>query len=299
MSDNDAGHAPASDSDRLLINEPAPDGDPSAGFLSHVVLAAAIRDSLTKLAPRAQFRNTVTFGVYVGSIFATGVGAAMALGGARGSALVLWIAAWLWLSILLTNLAEAVAEDWCKARAAALRSMGMNVYAKRLVGSNRSEYRLVEAGTLRRADVVLVEANDIIPADGTVIEGAASVSGGAVTGESAPVLRAADRNLSFVRRGTLVLSDWLVVRVRSREGFFDPMVTISEGTRRHRTAYEIAASILLPTATIAFLFGIAMLSHPTGEGSGGVLEFSALAALLVCAIPITIRCGPQISPQAA
>jgi potassium-transporting ATPase ATP-binding subunit len=289
MSDNSAGRAPASDSDRRVINEPVPGGDPSATFLSRAVIAAAIRDSWQKLAPRAQFRNTLTFGVYVGSIFATGVGAVMAFGGARGSAFVLSIAVWLWLSILFTNFAEAIAEDWCKARAAALRSMGMNVYAKRLLGSDRSEFRLVEASTLRRGDVVLVEANDIIPADGTVIEGAASVSEGEVTGESAPVLRAVDRNLSFVRRGTHVLSDWLVVRVRSREGFFDPMVTISEGTRRTRAASEIALWILLPTATIAYLFGIALVSHPTSVGSGGVLEFSALAALLVWAIPITIR----------
>jgi K+-transporting ATPase ATPase B chain len=289
MSDNDAGHVPASDSDRRIVNEPVPGSDPSAGFLSRVVVAAAIRDSLTKLAPRAQFRNTLTFGVYVGGIFATGVGVGMSFGGGRGSAFVLAIAAWLWLSILLANFAEAIAEDWCKARATALRSLGMNGYAKRLLGSDRSEYRLVEAGTLRRGDVVLVEANDIIPADGTVIEGAASVSEGEVTGESAPVLRAADRNLSFVRRGTHVLSDWLVVRVRSREGFFDPMVTISEGTRRSRAASEIVLSILLPMATLAYLLGFALRSHPTGVRSGGVLEFSALAALVVCAIPITVR----------
>src|SRR5580658_4581891 len=243
MSDNNAGRVPANDNDRQVPNEPLPDGDPSAGFLRRTLITAATRDSLKKLAPHAQFRNTLTFGVYVGSIFATGVGIAMAFGATRGSAFILSIAAWLWLSILLTDFAEAIAEEWYKARAAALRSIGMNVYAKRLLGSNRSEYRLVEAGTLRRGDVVLVEANDIIPADGTVIEGAASVSEGEVTGESAPVLRAADRNLSFVRRGTRVLSDWLVVRVRSREGFFDPMVTISEGIRRTRTTSEISLSI--------------------------------------------------------
>jgi K+-transporting ATPase ATPase B chain len=288
MSDNNAGRAPANDNDRQVPNEPLPDGDPSAGFLGRTLITAATRDSLKKLAPHAQFRNTLTFGVYVGSIFATGVGIAMAFGATRGSAFILSIAAWLWLSILLTDFAEAIAEEWYKARAAALRSIGMNVYAKRLLGSNRSEYRLVEAGTLRRGDVVLVEANDIIPADGTVIEGAASVSEGEVTGESAPVLRAADRNLSFVRRGTRVLSDWLVVRVRSREGFFDPMVTISEGIRRTRTTSEISLSILLPAVTIAYLSGIALLSHPT-HGPGGVLPFSALAALVVWAIPNAIR----------
>jgi K+-transporting ATPase ATPase B chain len=162
------------------------------------------------------------------------------------------------------------------------------MHAKRLLGSNRREYRLVEAGTLRRGDLVLVEANDIIPADGTVIEGAASVSEGAVTGESAPVLRAVRRDCSFVRRGTRVLSDWLVVRVRSREGFFDPMVTIWEGTRGSGTPQEIVWSMLLATAPIAFLLSIAPLA-PTSAGAGGVLALSALVALLVCSIPITTR----------
>jgi potassium-transporting ATPase ATP-binding subunit len=166
---------------------------------------------------------------------------------------------------------------------------GGHVQAKQLLGANRRDYRLVEAGALRRGDVVLVEADDIIPADGTVIEGAASVSEAAVTGESAPVLRAADRHLSFVRRGTHVLSDWLVVRVRSREGFFDPMATISEGARSPRTPQELALSILLPTVTIAFLLGTVSLSHSTSGGSAADLGFSALVALAVCSIPITIR----------
>src|ERR1019366_2118467 len=227
-------------------------GDPSTGFLSRAIVSAAMRDSLAKLAPRVQFRNPVTLGVYVGSIFTTIIGLAtafVATDGGRRAAFVLAIAAWLWLSVLLANFAESVAAEWGKARAATLRSMGRNLYAKRLLGTNRSEYRLVEAGTLRRGDLVLVEANDIIPADGTVIEGAASVSEGEVTGESAPVLRAPRRDLSFVRRGTHVLSDWLVVRVRSREGFFDPMVTIAEVKRRSRTPQEIAVSILLAAAT--------------------------------------------------
>jgi K+-transporting ATPase ATPase B chain len=212
----------------------------------------------------------------------------IATDGGRRAAFVLAIAAWLWLSVLLANFAESVAAEWGKARAATLRSMGRNVYAKRLLGTNRSDYRLVEAGALRRGDVVLVEANDIIPADGTVIDGAASVSEGAVTGESAPVLRAAGRDFSSVRRGTRVLSDWLIVRVRSREGFFDPMVTIWEGTRGSGTPQEIVWSMLLATAPIAFLLSIAPLA-PTSAGAGAVLALSALVALLVCSIPITTR----------
>jgi K+-transporting ATPase ATPase B chain len=239
-----------------------------------------------------QFRNSATLGVYVGSIFTTIVGilaAFNATDGAWRAEFILAIAAWLWLSILLANFAEAVAVEWAKARAATLRSMGGQLHAKRLLGSNRREYCLVDADTLRRGDVVLVEANDIIPADGTVIEGAASVSEAAVTGESAPVLRSAGPEFSFVRCGAHVLSDWLVVRVRSREGFFDPIVTISEVTRRSRTPHEIALSMVLVTATIAFLLGVAPLSHSPNADSGGVLALSALIALLVCSIPITVR----------
>jgi K+-transporting ATPase ATPase B chain len=257
--------------------------------LNRAIASAALRNSLAKLAPRVQLRNPVTLGVYVGSIFTTLVGVAMSFGGARRSALAIAIAACLWVSVLLANFVEALAEAWYRARAAMLQSMGGRMQAKQLLGSNRSDYRLVEAGALRRGDVVLVEADDIIPADGTVIEGVASVSEAAVTGESAPVLRAADRHSSFVRRGTHVLSDWLVVRVRSREGFFDPMVTISEGARSSRTLWEIALSMLLPTATIAFLFGTVALSNSTSGGPGAVLAFSAAVALVVCSIPITVR----------
>jgi K+-transporting ATPase ATPase B chain len=273
------------------VNGTVPGGDPPTSLLSRAIVSAAIRNSLTKLVPRVQFRNPVTLGVYVASIFTTIFGLATAVGatdGARRAAFVLAIAAWLWLSVLLANFAESVAAEWGKARAATLRSMGRNLYAKRLLGTNRSEYRLVEAGTLRRGDLVLVEANDIIAADGTVIEGAASVSEGAVTGESAPVLRAVRRDVSYVSRGTRVLSDWLVVRVRSREGFFDPMVTIWEGARGSGTPQEIVLSMLLATAPIAFLLSIAPLA-PRSAGAGGVLALSALVALLVCSIPITTR----------
>jgi potassium-transporting ATPase ATP-binding subunit len=277
-----SGRSPENDRKGQIMNATA--------LLSRPIVFAAIRDSLAKLAPRVQLRNPVTLGVYVGSIFTTIIGLAMAFGttdGAGRAAFVLAIAAWLWLSVLLANFAEAVAEDWFKARAATLRSIGGNAYAKQMIGPNRREYRLVEAGTLRRGDVVLVEANDIIPADGTVIEGAASVSEGAVTGESAPVVRTTDRHLSFVRCGTHVLSDWLVVRVRSREGFFDPMITVSETTGGSRR--EIALSMALATATIVFLLAIAPLADSMSAGPGGVLALSALVALLVGSIPIITR----------
>jgi potassium-transporting ATPase ATP-binding subunit len=247
------------------------------------MILAAFLDSLTKLDPRVQIRNSTTFGLYVGSIVTTIVGLA------SRTAFMLEIAAWLWLSVLVANFADAIAVAWAKARAARLGSIGGPTQAKRLLGTNRNHYCLVDAGTLHRGDLVLVEANDIMPADGTVIDGAASVGEGAVTGESAPVLRSAGPQLSSVRCGTQVLSDWLVVRVRSREGFFDPMISISEVTGHSRTPLEMALVMLLVAATITFLLGVAPLSHISRAGAGGVLALSALVALLACALPIATR----------
>jgi K+-transporting ATPase ATPase B chain len=209
--------------------------------------------------------------------------------GAGPAAFVLAVAAWLWLSLLLANFANTIAVQWAKARAARLCSTEGHLQAKRLLGTDRSEYHPVDAGTLRRGDIVLVEAHDIIPADGTVVDGAASVSEAAVTGESAPVLRSVDPHLSSVRCGTHVLSDWLVVRVRSREGFFDPILTISELTARSRTPRAIAMSMLLVAATLMFLLGIGPLSRYPARPSGSTVGLSALVAFLVCSIPITTR----------
>jgi K+-transporting ATPase ATPase B chain len=258
--------------------------------LSRAVVFSLLRDSLVKLAPRAQLQNPATLGVYVGSILTTIIGLVTVFGatdGMRRATFSLALAAWLWLSLLMASFAEAMAVEKARARAAR-RSTG-SMQAKRLLGANRSEYRLVDVATLHRGDVVLVEADDTMPADGTVIEGAASVSEAAVTGESAPVLRAAGSTSSFVRCGTHVLSDWLVVRVRSREGFFDPIVTISEGSGSFRTPQQITSSMLLVSATIVFLLGVGFLSQPARAGSAGVLALSALSALLVCCVPITTR----------
>ena len=147
---------------------------------------------------------------------------------------MLAVAAWLWLTVLFANFAEAVAEGRGKAQAATLRAMRKHVQAKRLVGTTRSDYRTVESSALRKGDLVLVEANDIIPADGEVVEGVASVNESAVTGESAPVLREAGGDFSSVTGGTRVLSDWLVVRVTNREGegFLDRMIAMVEGASR-------------------------------------------------------------------
>jgi K+-transporting ATPase ATPase B chain len=267
-------------------------------FLTAPLINAAVLDALRKLNPRVQFRNPVMFVVYVGSILTTVIGIAAATGAASGAGrpgFVLAIAAWLWLTVLFANFAEAVAEGRGKAQAATLRSMRRHVHAKRLLGSNRSEYHSVEAAALKRDDLVLVEANDVIPADGEVVEGVASVNESAVTGESAPVLREAGGDFSAVTGGTRVLSDWLVVRITRREGegFLDRMIAMVEGATRARTPNEIALAILLAMLTLVFLLATATLAPfsqyaVTSSGEGSVVTITVLVALLVCLIPTTI-----------
>jgi K+-transporting ATPase ATPase B chain len=268
-------------------------------FLTRAVIITGLRDAFWKLDPRVQFRNPVMFVVWVGSLFTTVIGIAAALGAETGGGsplFILAIAAWLWLTVLFANFAEAVAEGRGKAHAAALRSMRREVQAKKLKGRSRLEgYRTVPGSTLRRGDVVLVESQDIIPADGEVVEGVASVNESAVTGESAPVVREAGGDFSAVTGGTRVLSDWLVVRVTSNpgEGFLDRMIALVEGAKRTKTPNEIALWILLAMLTLVFLFATATLapfSHyaMSTAGQGTVVTLTVLVALLVCLIPTTI-----------
>jgi K+-transporting ATPase ATPase B chain len=267
-------------------------------FLTGPIVTGAFRDSFVKLDPRVQFRNPVMFVVYVGSILTTLIGIAAALGFASEAgrpAFVLHVSAWLWLTVLFANFAEAVAEGRGKAQAATLRAMRKHVHAKRILGKDRAEYKTVEASALKRGDLVLVETNDTIPADGEVVEGVASVNESAVTGESAPVLREAGGDFSSVTGGTRVLSDWLVVRVTSREGegFLDRMIAMVEGASRARTPNEIALAILLAMMTLVFLLATATLAPfsqyaVTSSGAGSVVTITVLVALLVCLIPTTI-----------
>jgi K+-transporting ATPase ATPase B chain len=267
-------------------------------LLTGPIVTTAIRDSFAKLNPRVQFRNPVMFVVFIASIFTTIIGIAAAAGlieDAGHPAFVLAIAAWLWLTVLFANFAEAVAEGRGKAQAATLRAMRQHVHAKRLYGPGTREYKTCEASALKRGDLVLVEANDIIPADGEVVEGVASVNESAVTGESAPVLREAGGDFSSVTGGTRVLSDWLVVKVTSREGegFLDRMIAMVEGAKRQRTPNEVALSILLAFMTIVFLLATATLAPfsqyaVAAAGQGSIVTLTVLVALLVCLIPTTI-----------
>ncbi len=280
------------------MNALAAEAHVSATFLTRPLIQAAIYDSLRKLDPRVQFRNPVMFVVYVGSILTTLIGGAAVAGVADRAGrpgFVLAIAAWLWLTVLFANFAEAVAEGRGKAQAATLRAMRRHVHAKRLFSKVHTDFHTVEAAALKRGDRVLVEANDVIPADGEVVEGVASVNESAVTGESAPVLREAGGDFSAVTGGTRVLSDWLVVQITRREGegFLDRMIAMVEGATRSRTPNEIALAILLAMMTLVFLLATATLAPfsqyaVTSSGHGSVVTITVLVALLVCLIPTTI-----------
>ena len=206
------------------------------------------------------------------------------------------IAAWLWLTVLFANFAEALAEGRGKAQAASLRGAKKDTPAIKLSGMKRdSPGTTVSSSQLRKGDVVLVEAGKSIPGDGDVIEGVASVDESAITGESAPVVRAAGGDRSSVTGGTRVLSDWLVVRISANPGeaFLDRMIAMVEGARRQRTPNEIALSILLSALTLIFLIAVATLlpfsSYAvTSSNQGIVVSLTVLVALLVCLIPTTI-----------
>jgi potassium-transporting ATPase ATP-binding subunit len=267
-------------------------------FVTGQIVRAATIDAFLKLDPRVQIRNPVMFVVFVGSIFTTVIGFGAAFGNfqSEGSpGFILALAAWLWLTVLFANFAEAVAEGRGKAQAATLRSMRRHVHAKKLIDDRPNEFEIIEAASLKRGDLVVVEAGDIIPADGEIVEGVASVNESAVTGESAPVLREAGGDFSSVTGGTRVLSDRIVVRVTSKEGegFLDRMIAMVEGAKRGKTPNEIALSILLAMMTLVFLLATATIAPFSqfavdAAGQGSAITLTVLIALLVCLIPTTI-----------
>ncbi|WP_080414033.1 potassium-transporting ATPase subunit KdpB [Burkholderia ubonensis] len=261
------------------------------------LLRPAIVDAFKKLTPRTQFRNPVMFCVYVGSILTTILWIAALAGQAEAPAgFILAIALWLWFTVLFANFAEALAEGRSKAQAASLRSAKRDVMAKKLNEPHpKSPIRITTATELRRGDVVLVEAGDVIPADGEVVDGVASVDESAITGESAPVIRESGGDFSSVTGGTRVLSDWIVVKVTANPGeaFLDRMIAMVEGAKRKKTPNEIALTILLVALTIVMLLATATLlpfSMFSVEAmkAGHVVTITALVALLVCLIPTTI-----------
>jgi K+-transporting ATPase ATPase B chain len=257
----------------------------------------AIFGSFRKLDPRLEVRNPVMFVVEVGSVL-TSILWIQALRG-QGEAPAGFIGAvtlWLWFTVLFANFAEAIAEGRGKAQAEALRRSRKETLAKKLSAGRRdATVTSVSSITLRRNDLFLVEVNDVIPADGEIVEGIASVDESAVTGESAPVIREAGGDRSAVTGGTRLLSDWLIVRVTADpgEGFLDRMIGLVEGARRQKTPNEIALNILLAGFTIIFLVVCATLLpyslfsvHAAGQGTP--ITITVLVALLVCLIPTTI-----------
>ncbi|MGH7527950.1 MAG: potassium-transporting ATPase subunit KdpB [Gemmatimonadales bacterium] len=254
------------------------------------IVRRALWESVYKLAPRHMVRNPVMFVVLVGSVLTTLVLLRDLAGGREGIGFTFQLAAWLWFTVLFANFAEAMAEGRGKAQAEALRGARMQTRAKRLRSpENHLEFESVPATDLRRGDHVLVKAGDLIPADGEVVEGVASVDESAITGESAPVIRESGGDRSAVTGGTRLLSDWLVVRVTVNPGetFIDHMIALVEGASRQKTPNEIALTILLSGLTVVFLLAVVTL-QPFAIYSGGAVAVPVLVALLVCLIPTTI-----------
>ncbi|MFC8586556.1 potassium-transporting ATPase subunit KdpB [Streptomyces sp. NPDC057217] len=259
-------------------------GRVGGGLFDPGQLAAALPDALRKLDPRAMVRSPVMFVVWVGSVLTTGL-ALTDPGDGFGWA----ISAWLWLTTLFANLAEAVAEGRGKAQADSLRRARTGTVARRVTGTGGEEP--VPGTALRVGDLVVCEADDVVPGDGDVVEGVASVDESAITGESAPVVRESGGDRCAVTGGTKVLSDRIVVRITAKPGdtFIDRMIGLVEGADRRKTPNEVALNVLLASLTIVFLLAVVTLKpFAVYAGADGQTSLIVLTALLVCLIPTTI-----------
>ncbi|MEU9838000.1 potassium-transporting ATPase subunit B, partial [Actinomadura sp. NPDC048032] len=276
-------------------------GRARGGLLDPKQVLRSLPDAAAKLDPRTLWHNPVMLIVEVGAVFTT------VLAGLRPSVFAWSIAVWLWLTVLFANLAEAVAEGRGKAQADSLRKAKTDAVARRLLdwtpGRERAGEEAVAATRLREGDHVVVEAGEVVPGDGDVVEGIASVDESAITGESAPVIRESGGDRSAVTGGTRVLSDRIVVKITQRPGesFVDRMIALVEGSSRQKTPNEIALHILLTALTVIFLLAVATLqplaifSRAINPGVGDSLALNAdgvtgivLVSLLVCLIPTTI-----------
>jgi K+-transporting ATPase ATPase B chain len=264
------------------------------------IIRGAIPESFKKLDPRVQLRNPVMFVVEVGSVvttiefvrflFTTPSGAFTSSLLTSERLFVLAVAIWLWFTVVFANFAEAMAEGRGKAQADTLRRARTTTMAKRLASADRNgQIQEVAAPELRKGDLVLVEAGDVIPGDGDVVEGVASVDESAITGESAPVIRESGGDRSAVTGGTRVLSDWIVVQISANPGetFLDRMIALVEGAKRQKTPNEIALNVLIASLTIIFVLVVVSL-EPFAIYSGQPVSVTTLIALLVCLIPTTI-----------
>jgi K+-transporting ATPase ATPase B chain len=255
------------------------------------ILRPAVWDSFLKLAPQNVIKNPVMFVVEIGSVLTTLILLRDVFAPTAGSQPIwftLNVAFWLWFTVVFANFAEAVAEGRGKAQAATLRRMRQETTARRQ--GNGSRLETVAASALRKGDIVIVEAGEIIPGDGEVIEGVASVDESAITGESAPVIRESGGDRSAVTGGTKVLSDRIVVRITASPGesFLDRMIALVEGAERQKTPNEIALNILLAGLTIVFLFACVTLVPMAIYSGMANVSVTVIVALLVCLIPTTI-----------
>ncbi len=264
------------------------------------IIRAAIPASFKKLDPRVQLKNPVMFVVEVGSVVTTIEFVRLLFAQPTATLnrtqltfeiiFVLAVAIWLWFTVVFANFAEAMAEGRGKAQADTLRRARSTTMARRLASRDRfGKVEEVAAPELRKGDFVLVEANEVIPGDGDVIDGVASVDESAITGESAPVIRESGGDRSAVTGGTRVLSDWIVVQISTNPGetFLDRMIALVEGAKRQKTPNEIALNILIAALTIIFLLVVVSL-EPFAIYSGQAVSVTTLIALLVCLIPTTI-----------
>jgi K+-transporting ATPase ATPase B chain len=261
----------------------SPGGPRRSGLFDRDILSRAAWDSVRKLDPRVQVKNPVMFVVLIGTIVT------LVESIAHPSVFAWSVTVWLALTVMFANFAEAVAEGRGKAQADTLRRMRSDTTARRLAGGPHGEEERVAAAELAKGDLVVCEAGDLIPSDGEIVDGVASVDESAITGESAPVIREAGGDRSAVTGGTKVLSDRIVVRITAERGqtFLDRMISLVEGANRKRTPNEIALTILLATLTIVFVPVVVTL-NPYGKFAGASVSIVTLVALLVCLIPTTI-----------
>jgi K+-transporting ATPase ATPase B chain len=253
------------------------------------MLLPAVAQALRMLNPLVMMRNPVMFITEVGAVVTTMVTVQAAATGQGDLGYFAFVTVMLWLTVLFANFAEAIAEARGKAQAATLRKARKDVTARKLVMPTDEAPEEVPASTLKKGDYVKVLAGEIIPADGQVIEGVASVDESAVTGESAPVIRESGGDRDAVTGGTRVISDWLIIEVTADPGesFLDRMIAMVEGAARQKTPNEIALTIVLAGFTLAFLM-VCVSLHPIGTYFGVAIDVPTLVALLVCLIPTTI-----------
>src|SRR5262245_22914687 len=263
---------------------------PVSALLDPNIVWPAIGSAFAKLNPRTLIRNPVMFVLEVVTALTTVILVRDLVTGGQNLLFEVQIVVWLWFTVLFANFAEAIAEGRGKAQADSLRRQRTETKAKLMLADNDSKnFRLVDSTSLEVGDVVLVEAGDLIPSDGEVIEGIASVNEAAITGESAPVIRESGGDRSAVTGGTQVLSDWIRVRITAAPGstFLDRMIRLVEGAERQKTPNEIALDILLVGLTIIFVFAtVTIPSYATY--AGGAISVIILVALFVTLIPTTI-----------